>query len=295
MAKNTSIHFGKKLPEEGTEEKQVALANGILNNNKLPRNSHNNSWRADTPINFEEIMKTDDLELFTPDYIKRITPFKLSDEAAEEACNQLNQAITGLDKLTQVHYRDALVDVIDALGGKTQYNFTKYADAVKFCMFRNQGDSLILAYSKTFPERVLAAEREGKNHHFLFSYASAYTKSKLVTEVTARMLVPAHVMYHDYFHKAVGVQAEIMMDKDVSPKVRVEAANSLMTALKMPAEITKNQVAININSSGAVEELREVLGSLAQRTRTDIIEGEFTVEDAARLDIVKEDSEGTDE
>ena len=72
-----------------------------------------------------------------------------------------------------------------------------------------------------------------------------------------------------------------MMDDNVSPKVRVEAANSLITHLQKPKEVTP-AVNIDLRESSGLSELKKALGQLATQQQQLIEQGGSTRDVAAQ-------------
>jgi hypothetical protein len=93
------------------------------------------------------------------------------------------------------------------------------------------------------------------------------------------------VLNADLYQKALNVQASLMNDPDVSPKVRTDAANSLLTHLKAP-EAIKIELDIGIKENSAIEELRAATLALAAQQRESIIRGAATVEGVAHSRII---------
>ena len=81
-----------------------------------------------------------------------------------------------------------------------------------------------------------------------------------------------------------------MNDDKVSPKVRVDAANNIMTHTKQP-EIKKQELDIKINESNEIEQLKQALFDLSAKQRDNIIEGNYSVVDVINQDIYIEDKD----
>lgn len=142
------------------------------------------------------------------------------------------------------------------------------------------------AYSLTFPERIERMAREGISNTNLYVYANSYAKNKVVVEIMAKLMVPTHIMFHDYFSLAVKTQVEIMTDDSVSPKVRSDAANSLMTHLKQP-EIKQAELKINTNDTGVINQLSEALNNLSKGHKELLSQGKTTLRDISEATIIE--------
>nr|DAK29450.1 MAG TPA: hypothetical protein [Caudoviricetes sp.] len=129
-------------------------------------------------------------------------------------------------------------------------------------------------------------ERDKVPNSHLYQYASIYSKNKTVVEVMAKLVVPTHIMFQDIFHQAVKVQSELMLNDKISPKVRSDAANSLMTHLKTP-EVKQAELKVDVQGSGAIEQLAEALGSLSGKQSEMLREGRYSLKDIREATIIE--------
>lgn len=244
------------------------------------------------PVRREVLLATPPIEVVSKEQLKKIYPIRVSDDVLETCVNVINNNIKEVDVGLREVYRDNLFGMIDIIKNtKTKTNFKDYVKAVEFCVHKMNGETAIRAYTLTFPDRIARFEAEGVATHFVHVYAGAYAKGKLVTDILARMMVPTHVMYMDYFHKAVKTQVELMTDERVSPKVRAEAANSLMTHLKQPV-VQKAELNIGIEESDTIKQLSEAMDKLSGMQQEKILDGSYTVTDIAKAEIYEIDSNG---
>lgn len=225
-----------------------------------------------------DILKEEPVELLSVDGLRKIYPKKANDTVLQECVNIMNDSIKGMDSIMQEHYRDNLVNVIDVVKEGANIKFADYVKAVKFCSYKMAGYTDTRAYSLTFPERIERMAREGISNANLYVYANSYAKNKAVVEIMAKLMVPTHIMFQDYFSLAVKTQVEIMTDDSVSPKVRSDAANSLMTHLKQP-EIKQAELKISTNDSGAIGSLAEALNNLGSNQRELMLQGKYTMQE----------------
>lgn len=241
----------------------------------------------DEPISYKEITKPKEVQLFTLEALRRIYPKRLNEESLEKTLEIINTAVSNMDSVLKEHYRDNLVNVIDVLKGSRQgISFEDYVNAVKFCTHKMAGESSTRAYALTFPDRVIRLEKEGIPVGHLHSYASGYARNRVVVEVLAKMQVPDHILYQDYFHLAVKTQVEIMTDDSVSPKVRSDAANSLMTHLKQP-EVKKAELSISTSDTGVIGSLADALNALSGKQRQMLSEGKMSVRNISEAVIIE--------
>lgn len=233
-----------------------------------------------------DILNEPEPELLSVEGLQKIYPRKVNRETLEECVKMMNESIVGMDSVMREHYRDNLVGVIDVIKEGERIKFADYVKAVKFCSFKMAGYTDTRAYSLTFPERIERMAREGISNANLYVYANSYAKNKVVVEIMAKLMVPTHIMYQDYFHMAVKTQVEIMTDDKVSPKVRSDAANSLMTHLKQP-EIKQAELSINTNDSGIINQLSEALNNLSKGHKELLSQGRTTLKDISEAVIIE--------
>lgn len=233
-----------------------------------------------------DILKEPEVELLSVEGLKKIYPRKANEETLAECVSIMNESIKGMDSIMREHYRDNLVNVIDVIKEGENVKFLDYVKAVKFCSFKMAGHTDTRAYSLTFPERIERMAREGISNTNLYVYANSYAKNKVVVEIMAKLMVPTHIMFHDYFSLAVKTQVEIMTDDSVSPKVRSDAANSLMTHLKQP-EIKQAELKINTNDTGVINQLSEALNNLSKGHKELLSQGKTTLRDISEATIIE--------
>mgnify|MGYP000352292348 FL=1 len=233
-----------------------------------------------------DILNEPEPELLSVEGLQKIYPRKVNRETLEECVKMMNESIVGMDSVMREHYRDNLVGVIDVIKEGERIKFADYVKAVKFCSYKMAGYTDTRAYSLTFPERIERMAREGISNANLYVYANSYAKNKVVIEIMAKLMVPTHIMYQDYFHMAVKTQVEIMTDNSVSPKVRSDAANSLMTHLKQP-EIKQAELNISTSDSGVINQLSEALNNLSKGHKELLSQGRTTLKDISEAVIIE--------
>lgn len=237
------------------------------------------------------ILNEPEPELLSVEGLQKIYPRKVNRETLEECVKMMNESIVEMDSVMREHYRDNLVGVIDVIKEGERIKFADYVKAVKFCSYKMAGYTDTRAYSLTFPERIERMAREGISNANLYVYANSYAKNKVVVEIMAKLMVPTHIMYQDYFHMAVKTQVEIMTDGKVSPKVRSDAANSLMTHLKQP-EIKQAELKISTEDNGAIGHLADALASLSGKQRELLSSGAMRLKDVSEAVIIEADNNG---
>lgn len=175
-----------------------------------------------------------------------------------------------------------------------KFKLGDYVRAVMYVTHKVMGKSNLDSYKATFPERYQQLVAAGRLPKDIASYVAAYNKGKLVQAVYERSMVPTWVLNQDMFQAALNTNFKIMEDPDVSDKVRVEAANSILTHLKRP-ETQKTELNINVGQTDGMQVLEHRLAEMAEMQRT-TIEGKFmTTQEVAALPMNIPDAEEIDE
>jgi len=222
----------------------------------------------------------------TEDQFKRVLPKKLQGSVRPEVMNKINTVIT--DPFIQENYRDNLLSYTSVMkDGK--FRLDQYIDAVRYVSFKLLGSSNIEAYVKTFPDRYQNFLDSGTTDRDIASYVSSYNKNKLVNLILEQTLVPSAVLNADLYQKALNTQAVLMQDAK-SEKVRSDAANSILTHLKMP-ENQKLEIDVNIKEDSAISELRATTQALVDQQREMIQKKQISAKEAAHSRLVAVDGD----
>ena len=209
--------------------------------------------------------------------IKAVPP-NLKNAVSDDLVDRLN-AITS-DQILAEEVRNNFISYASVLR-EGKFKLEDYLNAVTYVSHRLNGDTQHDAYFKTFPSRYQNLMALGKTPKEISNYVAMFNKGKLVQKIQEQTLTPAWVMNQDMFQAALNTNYQIMMDDDVSPKVRVEAANSLLTHLQKPKEVTP-AVNIDLRESSGLSELKKALGQLATQQQQLIEQGGSTRDVAAQ-------------
>ena len=209
--------------------------------------------------------------------IKAVPP-NLKNAVSDDLVDRLN-AITS-DQILAEEVRNNFISYASVLR-EGKFKLEDYLNAVTYVSHRLNGDTQHDAYFKTFPSRYQNLMALGKTPKEISNYVAMFNKGKLVQKIQEQTLTPAWVMNQDMFQAALNTNYQIMMDDDVSPKVRVEAANSLLTHLQKPKEVTP-AVNIDLRESSGLSELKKALGQLATQQQQLIEQGGSTKDVAAQ-------------
>jgi len=183
-------------------------------------------------------------------------------------------------------YRDNLLSYSSVMR-EGKFKIDKYIEAVRYVGFKLMGDANITAYTKAFPDRYARLLRGGSSVKDISSFVAAYNKNKLVNLVYEQALTPVHILNADVYQSAINMQADIMNDVSVSPKVRSDAADSLLRHLKAP-EAAKVELDIVVKEDSAIRDLQATMRKLVGAQRETIINGDMSSEEVAHSKLVIE-------
>ena len=209
----------------------------------------------------------------------------------QDMVNQLNAL--SKDPEEARHIRENFITFSQVLS-EGRFKLGDYVRAVMYVSHKVMGKSNLDAYKSTFPDRYKQMVADGRSGKDIASYVAAYNKGKLVNLVYERAMIPTWVLNQDIFQSAINTQYEIMQNPTVSDKVRVEAANSLLTHLKKP-ESNKAELKVEVAMNDGMKALEQRLGEMAQM-QLNTIEGKaMSVEDVAALPLNVPEAEIVDE
>jgi hypothetical protein len=114
---------------------------------------------------------------------------------------------------------------------------------LKLLGFTNQESN-----ARTFPDKYTAGCSLADSHE-ISAYVAAYNKGRLVNLILEKPLVPVSVLNRDVYRKAINVQAMLKMNLDVSPTVRSDAADSLLTHLNRPDDAVCTATAVIVDDA----------------------------------------------
>lgn len=200
-----------------------------------------------------------------------------------EVIDHINAALADQDTAEMI--RDNLIGYTHILQ-EGKFKLGSYIDAVRYVSYKIMGNSNLHAYVKTFPDRYNDFVRRGVTKKDISSYVAAYNKNKLVNLIYEQTLIPTYVLNASNYQEAINTQMEIMRDPQVSPKVRSDAANSILNHLKRP-EATKVQLDVTHKDSDSIAELREISRKLAEQQVQLMAGGQQTAKDVAEYRIIQ--------
>lgn len=223
------------------------------------------------------------MSTLTVEQFKQCLPDKVKKSINQELIDQINTTLG--DPELYESYRDNLLSYTKVMADG-RFKVSSYVDAVRYVSHKLMGSTNIEAYTKTFPDKYARFVQQGVQAKDIASYVTAYNKSKLVNLIFEQTLIPSYVLNQDLYQKALNVQAELMIASK-SDKVRCDAANSLLTHLKMP-ETQKIELEIGVKEDSSIQALRDSTMALARQQRMMLEAGAMNAQDIAhsKLQIV---------
>lgn len=208
--------------------------------------------------------------LITPQELARALPANLKNAATQALADKVNTIATEPEMAEQI--RENFISYSFVLKDG-RFKTEEYLNAVAYVSYKVMGLTNQEAYMRVFPDRYadLLVKYTPKD---VASFVSAYNKGKLVNLILEQTLVPTWVLNQDMYQRALNESFSIGMDDEVSPKVRVEALNNVMTQLKKP-EVKDFQINMNVNESSGLNELKESMKKLAE-TQRELIESGYS-------------------
>ena len=222
--------------------------------------------------------------VYTVEDVKKAVPSHIRSNITQPLVDTLNNIAA--DPLIAEDIRNNFVSY-SAVLKEGKFKVEDYLNAVAYVSYKIMGNTNEESYAKTFPHRYSALIAKGTAMKDIASYVSAYNKGKLVNLILEQTLVPTWVLNQDLYQKAINVQADLMRNAQ-SEKVRVEAANSLLTHLGKPKE-GSFQISIGEVESSGMREMREMLREVAENQREAIGSGRMRTIDVAAQRIKAED------
>lgn len=222
------------------------------------------------------------MSVLTIEQFQEALPEKMKKSVNKEIIDQINKTLSDPELYEQ--YRDNLLSYTRVMqDGK--FKITQYLDAVKYVGFKLMGMTNQEAYSRAFPEKMARFMLQNVAAKDIASYVTAYNKSKLVTLLYEQTMIPTSILNQDLFQKALNVQAELMMTAN-SEKVRCDAANSLISALK-PPETKKVELNVGMREDQSISSLREATLELVAQQKQMIQSGLANAQQVAHSKVIE--------
>jgi hypothetical protein len=217
----------------------------------------------------------------TKELVARALPGNLKSAATDQLADMINQI--SADPLIAEQIKDNFLSYASVLK-EGKFKVEDYLNAVAYCSYKLMGDSNQDAYFKTFPQRYANLVAAGRTPKEISAYVAAYAKGQLVNKIMEQTLVPSWVLNQHMYQAALNTQFKLMTNEDVSPKVRSDAADSLLTHLAKPKEAGP-LINIDMGETSGMNELKDALARMAQQQQT-LINAGISTKDIAAQDIV---------
>jgi len=221
----------------------------------------------------------------TREEVERALPANLRSSATQNLTDTINNLTN--DPLLGEQIRDNFITYSHVLS-EGKWSTEQYLNAVQYVTHKLMGRTNQDAYALTFPQRMQDLIAKGTTSKDISAYVSAYHKTKLVNSIMEKCLIPVHVQFVDVYHKAISVQADLMMNAQ-SEKVRAEAANSILTHLSKPKDQAP-AVATQVNVNIELDAMKSMMGNLAQ-AQLDAIEHGLSARELAGQTLITVDAE----
>lgn len=225
----------------------------------------------------------------TVEQFRMALPDKVKKSVNQALIDGVNKTLA--DPELYEHYRDNLLSYTRVMADG-RFKVQEYLNAVMYVSHKLMGATNIEAYTKTFPDKYTRFVATGVVAKDIASYVTAYNKSKLVNLIFEQTLVPSYVLNQDLYQKALNIQMELAQTAK-SEKVRTDAANSLLTHLKMP-EKQKVELDVNIKEDSTIAALRNATLELVRQQRLSMEAGQLTPIEAAHSKVVLEEADVVD-
>lgn len=193
----------------------------------------------------------------TIDTLRQALPRAHRNMATTELVERFNQAASG--EMAD-YLRENILGYMDVLQ-EGKFKIEDYLNAVKYVSYKVMGKTNRASYSLVFPDRYTRLMADATLCEEVDSYVTAYNKGKLVNLILAQTMTPTHVLNQDLFQKALNVQMELALTAN-SEMVRSQAANSILTILKVP-ETAKIKIDVSVKNDNSIELLQEMMARVA--------------------------------
>lgn len=205
----------------------------------------------------------------TVELLRQTLPKALQVNATQELADKINNIALDPEVADEVRanflsYTKVLQD------GK--FKTETYLDAVTYVTHKLMGYSNQDSWVRTFPQRYQTLVARGETPKTISAHVAAYHANKLVNLILEQSIIPSWLLNRDIYQRAINTQFDLMTDPDVSPKVRSDAANSILTHLKQP-EAQKIELEVSTKEDAGVADLMATMRQLAAQQRELIASG----------------------
>lgn len=216
------------------------------------------------------------IEPMSKEYIKSIVPSSFRKHITDDVVEEIN-TLGGSDESVASFLIDNFVKYTIVLQDQhSRFRIRDYINAIKYITYKAIGDTNVVAYSKTFPDRYQRMLAINKSKKDMNSIISAYGRTDIVKAILEKTYANYWVLNQDAYQKAIETQVDIM-ENAKSELARVKAADSILTHLGEPqkaASMTINN--LNVNKDNVGKSLQEALTLFAEQVRSNMQNGQST-------------------
>lgn len=223
------------------------------------------------------------MQTITTEVIKKALPKKIQGNFNREMAERLDKVVQNHEDRDR-YFRDIVTySGVMKEGG---YRLEDYFAAVRYVGFKLMGDTNLLSYTKTFPDkyqRMLNRKIAAKD---IASYVYKFNTNQLVSKIYEQGIVPLYISHQDLAHDALTTLVRTMHDT-VSDRVRIDAADRVLLHLKMP-EVAKVQLDINVSEDDSIKDLRDATLALVRQQKEALEKGALSARDIAHSKVIVE-------
>lgn len=232
-------------------------------------------------------------EALTVAAVKAAMPKRQKHNITQSFVDELNKIVSEPEE--REAFRNNLVSYTNVLQDPN-VKLNDYVAAVRYVSFKLMGYTNQESWIKTFPDRYQRLIDAGKiDEHdtsFLRSTVACYNRGKVVNAILEQTLVPSYVLNQDIYQRALNEQAKLMVSAK-SETVRQNAADSLLTHLKMP-ETVKMKLDVEVKEDESIRDLRNAVTDLVSAQKRAIESGSNTAEQIAESKLINAEYERVD-
>ena len=212
--------------------------------------------------------------------VKKIVPKSHRVMITQEFLDKIEASVSDSDIAEQ--FKENFITYLNVLSNG-KYKMEDYISAVKYVSFKLLGYSNIKAYASTFPERFQKLKDNGQTQ--IEAFVSMYAKGKLVNQIYEQTMVPTYVLNAPLHQEALNELAMMIKDPDVRGMTKVKACEAILLHTKQP-EVVKGELTIGIEQSDTINDLREIVETLADTHKVLLEKKGMTLKEIAEGNII---------
>ena len=212
--------------------------------------------------------------------VKKLVPKAQRTMITQDFLDKIVASVTNSEVAEQ--FKENFVTYLNVLS-KGKYKMDDYISAVKYVSYKLLGYSNIKAYAATFPDRYQRLKDEGQQQ--IEAFVSMYARGKLVNQIFEQTMVPTYVLNAPLHQEALNELAMMIKDPDVRGMTKVKACEAILQHTKQP-EVVKGELTIGIEQSDTINDLREIVETLADTHKVLLEKKGMTLKEIAEGNII---------